>query len=136
MKIKNSVPSLGLGALSKIYMILACACTALRAFQLFFHIEPETGFNVGSGLIMAILYVLVLGGCLAFSVVSFLSKESKEFDIEGVKSDKASAISFAFAATLLIDWLTCVFGRHSRTRKIVRPHGRILFWISFCSCFD
>lgn len=110
MKIKNAFPSLRVGTLSTVYCVLACICTALRAFQLFFHIEPETGFNIGSEWLMLIFYVLIFGGCIAFSVVSFLSKETAEFDLEGVKSKNVSIFSFIFAAFLLINWLTSIFG--------------------------
>lgn len=109
MKIKNSYLSLRTEALSKIFCLICCLSTALRTFQLFFHIEPETGFNTGSHLLMLILYVIVIGGCLAFSAVSFLSKETAVFDIEGIKSKKLSAFTALFAFFLLGDWLVSVF---------------------------
>ena len=110
MKIKNSVPSLKSGMLSIAFVALCVACATLRTYQMFSFIEPVTGFNVGPGWFMILLYVLLLGGCLAFCTVSFLSKDTAELQPMGMKSKTVFFFALIMAAYFLFNWISNVFG--------------------------
>ena len=110
MKIKNSVPSLKAGILSVVFVALCVVCTALRTYQMFSFIEPVTGFNVGPGWFMILLYVLLLGGCLAFCTVSFLSKDTVELQPMGTKSKTVAYFAFLMSLLFMRNWFSSVFG--------------------------
>lgn len=110
MKIKNSVPSLKSGMLSIAFVALCVACATLRTYQMFSFIEPVTGFNVGPAWFMILLYVLLLGGCLAFCVVSFLSKDTAELQPIGTKSKTAAYLAFLMSLLFMRNWFSNVFG--------------------------
>ena len=110
MKIKNSVPSLKSGMLSIAFVALCVACATLRTYQMFSFIEPVTGFNVGPAWFMILLYVLLLGGCLAFCVVSFLSKDTAELQPMGTKSKTAAYLAFLMFLLFMRNWFSNVFG--------------------------
>ncbi|MBR3816935.1 MAG: hypothetical protein IKJ27_09440 [Clostridia bacterium] len=109
MKLKNSITSLRLNKLSAAFAVLLFICTVFRTLQMLFFIEPETGFNTGPSWLMVLFYILISGGCFVLSLISFLSKETAELDLDGVKSKAISVSSFVFAATLLYDWFCCIF---------------------------
>lgn len=110
MKIKNSVPSLKSGMLSIAFVALCVACATLRTYQMFSFIETVTGFNVGPAWFMILLYVLLLGGCLAFCVVSFLSKDTAELQPMGIKSKTAAYLAFLMSLLFMRNWFSNVFG--------------------------
>lgn len=110
MKIKNSNPSLKSGILSVVFVALCVVCTALRTYQMFSFIEPVTGFNVGPEWFMILLYVLLIGGCLAFCVVSFLSKDTAELQPMGTKSKTAAYLAFLMSLLFMRNWFSNVFG--------------------------
>ncbi len=110
MKIKNSISSLKVRILGRVFAALSVVCIALRTYQMFTCIEPVTGFNVGPQWLMILLYVLLFGGCLAFCVVSYLSKDTAELNPIGMKSKSAVIFAFLFALQFLVDWFDSVFG--------------------------
>lgn len=110
MKIKNSISSLKVRMLGYVFAALSVVCIALRTYQMFTCIEPVTGFNVGPQWLMILLYVLLFGGCLAFCVISYLSKDTAELQPMGIKSSSVSVLAFLMAFQFLVDWISNVFG--------------------------
>ena len=109
MKIKNSLTNLKTGPLMTVFLSAALVSAAVRCVQMVKFIEPETGFTVGANWLMILLYVVLLGCCATFCVVSFLSKDTENHQPEGVADKFAGVAGIFFAVALLFDWIGSFF---------------------------
>lgn len=81
----------------------------LRCIQTAKYIDPKTGFYTGGEVLTVILYLILAVSFVAFTVVSFLSKETSGFELDGIKSGLLGATVSLFSASLFYDSLHSLF---------------------------
>lgn len=84
---------------------LICAITSfvLRFLQVYKYIDVETGFFTQSSLVNTIAYIQIFGTCIFFFVYSFITQRNKTLEVFGQKSKVLAAVTYIFAAVMLID---------------------------------
>ena len=108
MKIKNSNENITFAIISKAFPALLAVCVVLRAVQMLFFIDAETGFYKGGTLVNTVFTVLIVMGCIGFTVCSFLSKEAGEISLVGVVNKKTGIAAIVFSVALIFDFVSSV----------------------------
>lgn len=109
MKIKNSNEKLSSAKLILPFITILIICVLIRGYQIFSLIDSKTGFYDKSSITIAILYILIFASCIAFCVISYISKDSIEFNTDALKSKSAGAVSLITGIAMLLDGFTSFF---------------------------
>lgn len=104
MKIKQN-SSISIKHLITLFFGTGLISVILRCLQTGKYIDPETGFYTGGTAFTIILYALLIVSFIAFAVVSYLSKETSEFETVGIKSISLGAVTVVFSVSLFYDCL-------------------------------
>ncbi len=90
---------------------LCCSVTVIiRTVQMFSFIDRETGFYDGSSVLMAILYLLIIGSSAFFAITSFLSKETAKVSLKVKKNSLLSVLSCILSLAFLYDSFSAFAG--------------------------
>lgn len=90
---------------------LCCGVTVvIRTVQIFTFIDRETGFYNGSGILMAVLYLLLIIPSVLFAVSSFLSKDTAEITLRTEKDSLVSVVSCVLSLAFLYDAFSAFVG--------------------------
>lgn len=103
MKIKNSNKEITVDNLHLLFLISALVCTVLRSVQLATLIDAETGFYKQSSVITVLFYVVLFGSCLAFCVLSYVSRQSASLRTDSVRSKPLCAAAAVFGVSMLLN---------------------------------
>ena len=104
MKIKQSL-SVSIRPMPVVFCAVSFVAAVVRMLQMLKFIDVETGFYKGGSILNILLLIILVGSGLYFAVVSFLSKETKAFDLENSKNTALGGVTAFFAFSLLCDWV-------------------------------
>lgn len=105
MKIKASSNKANVSALVFVFAVMTVVAAVLRTFQVFRLIDASTGFYKEKSFITALLYAVVIGSCLVFCLVSYLSRNSTGIVTHEIDSKRLSVFTVVFAFAMLLDCL-------------------------------
>ena len=105
MKIKQSL-SVNIKPMTIAFCIVSAVTAVIRMIQMLKFIDVETGFYNGGSIINILLIIVLAASSIYFAVASFLSKETKEFDFQGIKSTALGVVTAFFAFSLVCDWIS------------------------------
>lgn len=103
MKIKQSNASIKTASLAPVFLVITLISIVIRAVQMRYFIEIETGFFKGGTVLNIAFYLLLAISFAVFCAVSFISKDSKRVDIASIYSKKLSVFTVVFAISLFVD---------------------------------
>ncbi len=103
MKLKNANESLSLKTLLPVMYAVTVLLIIIRTFQLTRYIDSETGFLTGGEALNVILLVIIAASVIFFSVVSYLSAESKKIELVALNDKACSIASAVFGVSLIYD---------------------------------
>lgn len=91
-----------------IFVISSIICISIRAYQMLFLIDPETGFNLQDGIANYVIYIaLGIAAFIMFSV-SYIHGETFEIKSAKVQSDTLSVLASILSGILLFDGAVCL----------------------------
>ena len=103
MKLKNSNEKLSLRMLMPVMYASTVLLVILRTFQLTRYIDSETGFLTGGEFLNVIFLLIIAVAVVFFTVVSFLSSESKNVELVAVKDKACFVAALVFGISLIYD---------------------------------
>ena len=103
MKIKTSKKEITVDNLPLLFLISAVVCCVLRCVQVATLIDAETGFYKQSSVITVLYYVFLFGSCLAFCVLSYLSRQSASLSTSTIQSKPLCAVAAVFGVSMLLN---------------------------------
>ena len=106
MKIKTSKKEITVDNLPLLFLIPAVVCCVLRCVQVATLIDAGTGFYTQSSIITILFYIVLFGSCLAFCVLSYLSKQSATLRTSSIQSKPLCAVTAIFGISMLANSLT------------------------------
>lgn len=109
MKIKTSKKEITVDNLPLLFLISAVVCCVLRCVQVATLMDAETGFYKQSSLVTVLYYVVLFGSCLAFCVLSYLSRQSASLSTVTIQSKPLCAVAAVFGVTMLADSFSSFF---------------------------
>ena len=109
MKIKTSKKEITVDNLPLLFLISAVVCCVLRCVQVATLIDAETGFYKQSSVITVLYYVFLFGSCLAFCVLSYLSRQSASLSTSTIQSKPLCAVVAVFGVSMLLNSFVSFF---------------------------
>lgn len=103
MKIKQSSNKANVSALPLVFVVMTVVAAVIRCFQVFSLIDASTGFYKEKSILTVLLYLIVIGSCVVFCLISFLSINSSGIVTHEIESKRLSVCTYAFAIVMLID---------------------------------
>lgn len=103
MKLKESKASVKLAYLLPAFAVAAVICVVIRAIQMRYFIEPETGFFSGGTILNVAFYGILIVSFIAFAVISYISRDSSQTDVASLCDKKLSVVSAVAAFAFVCD---------------------------------
>ncbi|MFI3141375.1 MAG: hypothetical protein R3Y27_03585 [Clostridia bacterium] len=122
MKIKNANSNLSLKSLPIVFVLTAIISIAMRAYQMIFLIDNETGFFLDDTALNYSLYVVLGVSCLFFIIMSYINSDTCDLKSTRTQNKALSAITYAFATLLFIESALCyiiAMGSYSQTASFI-----------------
>ncbi len=122
MKIKHANNNLSLKSLPIVFALTAIISIAVRAYQMIFLIDSETGFFLDDIALNYSLYVVLGVSCLFFFVMSYINSETCDLKSTRTQNKALSAITYAFAIMLFAESALCyiiAMGSSSETASFI-----------------
>lgn len=111
MKLKNSLAALKLPLLVKcVSCVLLPLAAVLRFLQVWFVVDPATGFYKGASPLTWAVNVLLVGGAVAIAVFCYLSKDAETLQPLPYKNVGLFVLSLLFGIILLLNALKSFSG--------------------------
>lgn len=104
MKIKQSF-SVSIRPMLIVFGAASGCCAVIRFIQMLKFIDVNTGFYTGGAIFNVLLLLILASVSLYFVIASFLSKETKNYDLQNLKGTSLGAVSAFFAVSLFGDWI-------------------------------
>ncbi len=117
MKIKEQNKRLNYSHLLFVFAAAAAVLTALRCVQIPTVIDVETGFYTNRGFLVILFYILLFSCCLAFAVMSYLSRESKYVRLDRCKSKSFSNATLIFSFVLFLDGVISLINAYNTAQN-------------------
>lgn len=119
MKTKRENEDLSLKFIPIIFAISSIVCISIRAYQMLFLIDAQTGFNLQTGFLNYAIYLAL--GIASFILLSLSYVHGETFEMKSAKfhSDTLSVVSSVFSGVLIFDGIVCLLGAFTSTSAIV-----------------
>ncbi len=108
MSIKHS-KDISLSKIPYIYGAVCAIAMVLRTVQVMLFIDPETGFATGGSVLFTALYILLGATVVCLFIACFLSNETSDAELSGMKSVLLSNAAFALDLCFILKFDKNVF---------------------------
>lgn len=122
MSVKGSSKGVKLSKVFPVFIIAAVIATALRIWQAFNIIEPETGFFSKQDFTVIALYLILIAAAVTIFMIAYLCKSVPVSSLPREKSVFLGIVNIIFTATLLVDAVSC-FNKYFELRGGYDPFG-------------